>query len=157
MAMTSGDSDDEYGWDLSPEEEQKLISLVANLPPSTSALTTAPYSKLPTYSLEPDIETAFGGTQSLTAESTRALCDKKDHRDVADVNYGFVYGHVDSSVSRLPDGTTKTVADDTPNFKVTVLDENIPHYQQASTEDISYSDGTFPGLVERRNLTDGSV
>jgi len=158
MATTSGDSDSDYGWDLSPEDEQKLAALDAHLPPpstpSSGLTSTARLSRQlgsTGYSLEADVNAAFkNGKRVASGEPIRALYDEKDHRDLADVDPGFVYRHEARIVSRNAAGMAAMVTSDGGIHRAGVLDEKPTRSSPlpAADDDVSYPDCTsLPWLL----------
>ena len=168
MATTSGDSDSDYGWDLSPEEERKLESLVTRLPPSTPSSTltgTARLSRQPGKagpSLKADIKAAFGkgkGKGVAASEATRSLLDdEKDHRDFADLDPGFSHHNEASVVSRNAVGMATMVAANTgPRTRsASLLEKAASHSSRlpAEDDDVSYPDRkSFPLSSAREGMT----
>lgn len=146
----TADSDSDYGWDLSREEEEQLASLLSQNPaqpaPPASIAAKAPRST-PDSNFGIGIEAALAVPSSLPDdEPTGSLFEEKIRDDFGDVDASPLYQYEVGSLSVNEKGMYPLAAD-----KHGTIDTNISERRNllsapvpAQDKDITYPDRMLP-------------
>ncbi|KAJ9137451.1 Exonuclease V [Pleurostoma richardsiae] len=161
---THSDSDSDYGYDLSLEDEQILAALASQIPvhpPATAPISGAaprvglssvsvslrswlsPVAPAPS-ALEDDIDSAFGGRDS----STDFEISRNDPLDAVSLDPGSVYSHVPSFLNGRPGGKAALASIDAAyeadqvSFRRAAALASPPIVTAIPSSDITYPDLT---------------
>lgn len=113
-AMT-GDNESDYGWDLSPEDEQSLEALVSQIsPPPIFQHPTALTGCFETGSrVNTHVSLHTSAVESIAKDdATASLFEEKSHKDFADTEPGACYHHVAGDLPDKANASHLTTDDD---------------------------------------------